>query len=558
MAELIKNRFSPEDYSKDNFKYPYRILEYNKPIRCLLRSKSTGEQHNCLVTIDKTCSAYKEYVSCFTNIELMNTIPSVVSAKRTNTNCIFNDTNTQIKFPNNSIIGTCTIEDDDSVVYPCCFVWSAIEKTPFSVGNTKNAQGSALAHIAELITAWYCVNATNKATSIDTIKKDFPQNIQNEFSSFDFQSWRETFINTKRHIRNIIPQNINSYTIIHDSTSLALGVNKKVRPSSFGNLIHTLCTKMGINKDSWNPADIWIVKTSSYQNMIKQLKEYSTQSKDGLKERLNSFIWFEYKKGNLIPISLKKLKGKGRYEKTNDRDANNEANPKGLIIKDIRCNIALDAITQEVGTISFGAEYLKKRITMQIRFYRKQKSGLGKVQLEITSDGNPSGGRVGKLPEQILREFYKKEILDKILDINRYFGDNENKKYFKNFYSNVLGTKQNTTNSEEYKLFKLYLYSRGVKKIISHKTKTEIKIDIKVKSSNPKNITEFRNLIRMANDDKTNKNGTIVNNLSSQIQGIAFLYIFLKNPDNIQDYLTSLIKGGKKEGKDNSFFIKIY
>ena len=81
-------------------------------------------------------------------------------------------------------------------------------------------------------------------------------------------------------------------------------------------------TKFGIaKKDSWNPADIWVIKGS--QAKIETEKEID-EMLDGDHQtiyELNDYLRMKYIKKEIMGLSLKKISGKkAKYEVVNLED----------------------------------------------------------------------------------------------------------------------------------------------------------------------------------------------------------------------------------------------
>ena len=173
------------------------------------------------------------------------------------------------------------------------FKFTDIDKAPFSGigGQSRNALGKALADAGELAT----VMSLRK--KIETAK-DTKQSIF-EKDPEAFSDWFKTFQLTKPAVIKIVGS-LNTYDIIHDATD----------KSAFTTTIEKFLKKVGISKkDSWNPADIFIVKKDKRKEITdaldKMVKTYTAS--EGLLNMVNDKIYKLYKDGKMYPISLKQI-----------------------------------------------------------------------------------------------------------------------------------------------------------------------------------------------------------------------------------------------------------
>ena len=66
-------------------------------------------------------------------------------------------------------------------------------------------------------------------------------------------------------------------------------------------------------------------------------------------------------------------------------------------IAKFNCNLTTEG--KEIGLFTFTNKTTKKQIIMQVRGFPHS---YGTAQTEITSDGTPTGGRLGKIPTKVL------------------------------------------------------------------------------------------------------------------------------------------------------------
>ena len=148
-------------------------------------------------------------------------------------------------------------------------------------------------------------------------------------------------------------------------------------------------------KDSWNPADIWLIKDEA--KVIREIE--ATKSL----QQLNDVMRKQYREARCVGISLKAISGaNARFEEVNLKD--NFKNSDEYTLNNIRMNMKIDAngrlsTTDTVITIksgSFGA-----------RFQLRQNSkGFNNLKFEPTQIG-AGAARLGKVPLDMLKSLLK-------------------------------------------------------------------------------------------------------------------------------------------------------
>ena len=277
-----------------------------------------------------------------------------------------------------------------------------IDKAPFSGmgGQSRNTLGKALADAGELAT----VMSLRKdiKTAKDTGQSVFVNNPE------AFAAWYDTFQLTKPAVKKIVGS-LTSYDIIHDATD----------KSAFTTTIEKFLKKVGISKkDSWNPADIFIVKKDKRKEITddleKMVKNYDAS--EGLLNMVNDKIYKLYTDKQMFPISLKQITAeKANVDKNNVPGTVVVAN-YNIEIDKFNCNLTTEG--KEIGTFTFLNKNTQKKILMQVRGFPHS---YGTAQTEITSDGTPTGGRLGKVSTKVVDNvmgLYKDARINSI----RYFG----------------------------------------------------------------------------------------------------------------------------------------
>ena len=402
----------------------------------------------------------------------------------------------QIIYPNN--VHTAIFTDGKN-----SYRFIDIDKAPYSgMGGSRNALGKKLADAGELATVASLMKEIK--TPKDTGQKLFVDNPD------AFKAWLPTFQYTKPAVVNIVGS-LSSYEILHDATD----------NSKFANAITAFCKKVKIAKDSWNPADIFIIKKSQRDAIAKELQHIVDhyEIKDGLVEMFNNKIYMLYLEKLLYPISLKQLvSDKPKVELTNEPGKIKIAN-YDITINNINCNLSADG--KEIGLFTFMNNDTTKQISLQVRGFPH---GYGTAQTEITSDGSPTGGRLGKISTKIVDRVMSEYDDERISSI-AYFGKSPN----------VFSTFDDRRINEVYGWYK---------DVIRHP---------KVKDQNPITKDTFKDLIEKAKSDFT-----VAENLCMKIQGLKMMHFFVKNDKNLSPIMNKMINGAKKISSDNGFFIKIY
>ena len=403
----------------------------------------------------------------------------------------------KILYPNNK---HAFIFNDGKNAY---FRFVDIDKAPFSGmgGQSRNTLGKALADAGELAT----VMSLRKdiKTAKDTGQSMFVNNPE------AFAAWYTTFQYTRPAVKKIVGS-LNNFDIIHDATD----------KSDFTSTITSFLRKTKLTKDSWNPADIYIINKSARVKVIKDLKKIveTYVISDGLINMFNNKLYEFYKKKILYPISLKQLV----TEKANVDYANIpgtvSVSDYDIQIAKFNCNLTTEG--KEIGLFTFLNEDTKKQINLQVRGFPHS---YGTAQTEITSDGTPSGGRLGKVPTKVV-DSVMNQYKDARINSIRYFGT---PKPFENFDENKI--------KETYKMYETVVKESKVsnKKSLSYK--------------------EYAYIINLAKS-----NMDIAKNMAMKIQGLKIMHFFVKNKKDLSGIMNKMINGAKKISDSNGFFIKIY
>ena len=372
--------------------------------------------------------------------------------------------------------------------------------------GTANSAGKALANAGELATVLSLTQEINSPE--DTKQKFFIDNPQ------FFEPWKNTFIQTPKAVNKIVG-NLKSFDIIHDATDT----------SHWSDLITKLVQKGKpyiTSKDAWNPADLFVInkqKRRKIESQFEQLLE-TLDGKDLIHE-VNALVINEYNNKDLYPISLKQITGKQAHIEYTNLEKSVIPN-YNIDFNRIPLDFSLE--TKELGVFSFKNLETGKLINMQMRPFPH---GYSITQCEITSDGSPTGGRLGKVPTNIIDSVFSDFNDSRIKSIN-YFGKAKNNKYMLEL--------------DDSKVKDIWNQYQNVK----HFSKTDEK----------ENITSLDQLSEIIDFGRGNPDYAA--NIVTKIQGLKFADFFINNKDNISTIITRLINGAKKIGEFSGFFIKIY
>jgi len=263
------------------------------------------------------------------------------------------------------------------------FTFTDIDKAPFSGmgGQSRNALGKKLADAGELATVMSLRKDIGNAKDTgQSIFKDNPD---------AFADWYNTFQYTRPAVKKIVGS-LNNFDIIHDATD----------KSNFGTTIKAFLNKANISKqDSWNPADVYIISKNARVKIINDFKKiidtYSVS--DGLINMFNDKLYKLYKKKVLYPISLKQLISEKANVDFTNVPGQTKVSDYDIEIAKFNCNLTPEG--KEIGLFTFNNKDTKKQINLQVRGFPH---GYGTAQTEITSDGTPTGGRLGKIPTKVV------------------------------------------------------------------------------------------------------------------------------------------------------------
>ena len=367
----------------------------------------------------------------------------------------------------------------------------------------RNAGGAKLANAGEKATIQSLQNTIKSAH--DTGEQYFIKDDE------AYQAWSNTFKATPAAIKLILKDagGIGGFKILHDATNT----------SQFSVLIKEFLKVAKLSKDSWNPADIYIIKNESMitRELRRIVDTYSV--KDGLISMFNAKMYEFYNDKMLYPISLKQVVSKDATIEYNNR-------PNAKVVKDYNIQISnfickLGPPGKDIGSFNFDNEDTKKKIRMQIRGFPHT---YGIAQTEIISDGTPTGGRLGKIPTGMVDRVMGEYGDLRIREVTGFFGNKQNA--FSKFDAKRI--------AEVYSWYKT------------------VSLHPKVSADEKMTPETFTALIEEAQGDYY-----AAENLCMKIQGLKMMHFFIKNEKDISPIMNKMINAAKKIGGESGFFIKI-
>lgn len=167
--------------------------------------------------------------------------------------------------------------------------------------------------------------------------------------------------------------------------------------------------KCGVRtKDSWNPADIYIVKKSQKDKIQKKIKSIGDMpgSKEAKLDSLNEYMRSEFVKRNLVGISLKKLGKDVRLEETNV--SGNKVEKIKMIKNSLRCDLDLNKNGEfNTGELAFQIQVDETLVNVQVRAF----SGGVRESTQMDMTGSGAAAKLGKVSSR--------EAIDPYLAKNR-------------------------------------------------------------------------------------------------------------------------------------------
>lgn len=152
-------------------------------------------------------------------------------------------------------------------------------------------------------------------------------------------------------------------------------------------------------KDSWNPADIWLIKSS-------KLKDYENRLDDAVTiQEVNAILVEAFTKNEIVGISLKKNNGRNlNYITVNLKSKTKDA---PVYFETFILNIPFNEKTKKFTSLTS-----KLRVKYKNKFYdmgvKSNQGGIGNITYEFSSSSGASAF-LGKVPKDMLKIELKKD-----------------------------------------------------------------------------------------------------------------------------------------------------
>lgn len=415
----------------------------------------------------------------------------------------------------------------------------------------KNAFGKTLADAAERATCISLFKDIKNAN--DTEQVYFIEHPE------EFDKWKKTFEKTRELLERHLGITFNSQTKrdvvllgvsnknLYESIHIGSHNPKYVEFEQKLKIIAKLCGFKNFN--SWCPADILIIETKhkfqilqTFAKFIKYVSGTQNTNLNWITQYANILIWNFAKRKQLIPVSLKQIKGRGNFEEHIPSLTNNKDYPVSITGVQFICNMSPFS-GSDIGEFSFtnllwcDGETVETVIRMQMRARPNKYSY---AQTEFISDGSNSGGRASTLCKDkllmILRDYDKNDEFMHVWpeDFTKKSG---HRKYFSNWNN------QTILDEKVQEIIKMY------KCIINFKP------PIKYSIINKYTLTEetLSDAIKQAQ----NGDEKIASSLCQKIQGLSMQYFLIRHFSEISEIISKMVTHAKKISKDNCYFVKI-
>ena len=282
------------------------------------------------------------------------------------------------------------------------YKWTQIDKAPFSgMGGGSDGKTTQMQELASLFAIQKSIE-NNGYTNQGAFMKLYRNDLKTIYPAMN-EEWESTFFQ----------QQLTTYREVGNTR-----YGHYSRDGGFMDYITSICKqKYGIaKKDTWNPADIWLV--SDLNKVKNTLKEKVLDDVTSLEE-FNAILRDMFHERRIVGISLKKMSGRtAKWEPVNlenmDIFDDREYNFK---LSDIDINLKTkgngEFVNSDTKIVVAGK---KGKIKFQIR---QNSAGFNNLKIEGTDLGATSA-RLGKVPLDMARKIFTDEGLT---------WDNNNKNY---------------------------------------------------------------------------------------------------------------------------------
>lgn len=170
------------------------------------------------------------------------------------------------------------------------------------------------------------------------------------------------------------------------------------------------------NKDRWNPADIYMVKSAKEESIKVKLKKITESSDKNINlMALNSYMKELVESKVLVPISLKAIATKTKTAKAELANMGGKGNKTDVKLKSgsIKCILDMghkNDFEFDTGEFAFDFYVGDEEIHGQSRNFQYSKAR-NLVQTDLTPKGRSGGAKLGKVSSEALDSFLSKANL---------------------------------------------------------------------------------------------------------------------------------------------------
>lgn len=298
-------------------------------------------------------------------------------------------------------------------------------------------------------------------------------------------------------------------------------------------------------KDRWNPADIYMIKSTKEKEVMKVLSEITlSNDKDVNLSALNSYMKELVSSKVMIPVSLKAISPKTPKAKAEPANLGGPSHKFNLELKkgSLKCILSIghkNDFEFDTGEIAFDFYVDGEEIHGQARNFQYSKAR-NLVQTDLTPKGRSGGAKLGKVSSVALDTFLKNNGLDR---------------------PSSAAKDPNIDLPGQWKQSNIDYWVKFIKDLQKERVGgSEIDLgDLEVKVGN-KTETGAEAIIKngILFEDKTRSSA---GKFSSKLIGLrwARVWVEIEKKNLMDEWLLTLYLGAKKEfGSKNGPFVKIY
>lgn len=425
--------------------------------------------------------------------------------------------------------------------------------SPVSGGNSVSIDTAQQEKITALIFEQVLNKKTKKWKSFEMMYDDPKSGLKKihpklKIEDQDKNHWWKHFELQFNEIDKVTDLKSNHFEVFNRDGGFMAFISQLVTKGVGGALLAKEFSKFS-QKDSWNPADIWLIDTAPagpYKKLLNELEKATTVVK------INTLLRIAFIKNVVVGISLKKSRGASGtllYEKVNLYSAISDQKLPKVKIK----YIEFDPYFERGGFPSVTSNIVledNKQNTYYLTF-RRNRAVIGNITYEFFQKGMPA--QIGKVPKDRFNQVLKKHNLS-------FPTHSDHKKYNESYWKK--------TKSKAEKILKDYAWQVGGRsksrvKLPKPKNLSKEEWELELDKKTTKNVDlQWKNFI--PNMKKSWSNGAWLGNVS-MMQMCDFLSILSELKEKLgsnkfEGLMTDLFYYAQKKGQKWEFgpFGKLY